>query len=266
MVEVNRALFLAWTASMGAGAALSTGSCASSDTSAGDQADATGTDATSSDVAAETLEDSAMQPPADVAADAPGDVSIDTYPDQGADQAVVDSATDAGLDAPLDTGPDAPSAPDAPSDASDAASLPPLPDGGVNAACPAFTCELGQLNCRAAYSGGVIDPVALALYACAQTVCYTDSGAGTFVVGTTCAAAALEATPAQGSATSFCASQTNCSDAGNYLSVSACERYFSSLTPSALAAFQRSALHDAGLTCTDTGSLTFNVLNALANP
>jgi hypothetical protein len=261
VVEINRALFRALTASMGAVAALSTNGCSSDDASSNDQTDATGVDAVSSDVAVDGLEDSTTQVPADGTADTSVVPGIDATPDVAADHAVMDSA--AAADVALDA---ADAEAEATIDAADAGSLPALPDGGVNEACPAFTCELGELNCRAAYSGGVIDSAALALYACAQTVCNSDSGAGSFAAGTGCAAGALEATPAQPNVTSFCAPQASCSDAGNHLGVGACEQYFSSLTPGALGAFQMSRLHDAGLTCTDTGSLTFTVLSALAYP
>jgi hypothetical protein len=260
IVQVDRALFLTLTASLCAGAAMSTADCASS--GGGGGADASGIDATSdvtesSDVA---VEDAAS----DVAVVA--DVAVDVLEEAAMGDATSDSSLDTGLDAAEDAGTDALT--DAPSDASDgstAASLPALPDGGVDEACQPFTCELGNLNCRAAYSGAFIDSAALALYACAQTVCGSnDSGENSFQFGTNCAAAALEMAAPQGSVTSFCAPLSICSDAGTQLSVAQCERYFSSLTAGALGTFRAIDLHDGGLTCTDTGSMTFELLDDLA--
>jgi hypothetical protein len=257
-LDINRALFLSLTASMVGGAALSAGGCHSDDAPSRGAPDAspdgaatsdatTVTDGTVGDVAG----DGAVDGTADTAVDAIADGEVDVL----ADQASGDSAA---FDAPSDSADAA--------DASDASSLPSLPDGGVTEACAPFTCELGQANCLAAYGGGVGQDVAVALYACAQTVCATDSGVSSFTAGTSCAAAALGATAPDPSVTSFCAPSADCAVDAGILGVSDCERYFSSLTPNAFAAVQTIVLHDAGLKCIDTSSLTFEVLGVLADP
>ncbi len=257
-MHVDRTLFLTLTASLCAGAAMSTANCASSG-GAGGGADASGIDATSdvtesSDVA---VEDAA--PDVVVVAD----VAVDVLAEAGIGDAMSDSSSDTGVDSAEDTGTDAPS--DA-SDGSTAGSLPALPDGGIDEACQAFTCELGNLNCRAAYSGAFTSSAALALYGCARTACSNDSGESSFDFGTDCATAALEMAAPSASVTSFCAPLAICSDAGSQLSVAQCEGYFSSVTPSALGSFRAIELHDGGLTCTDTESLTFDLLDILAPP
>ena len=238
---------------MYAGAALSASDCSSS-SSDGTGVDASGVDATSDTSSPDESGDDAASASADATADVTG-------PD-----AATDSAADAASDSAQDAGTDAPSSMSDASDAATAGSLPALPDGGVDQACLAFTCELGNLNCRAAYSSAFTPSAALALYACAQTVCSSDSGAGTFVAGTSCAAAALELTSPQPSVTAFCAPLGSCSDAGTSLSVGQCESYFSAVTPGALGTFQANQLHDSRLGCTDVGSLTFELLSALAVP
>lgn len=254
-MDVNRALFLSLTASMLGGAALSAGGCHSNDTPSGGAPDASQDDAATSDVT--TVTDGTVR-------DVAGDSAVDGFADTAVD-AIADGEVDALADQ-VSGELEASDAPSDSSDASDAGSLPSLPDGGVTEACAPFTCELGQANCLAAYGGGVRQDVAVALYACAQTVCATDSGVSSFTAGTSCAAAALGATAPDPSVTSFCASSADCAVDAGILGVSDCERYFSSLTPSAFVAVQTVVLHDAGLNCIETASLTFEVLGVLANP